>query len=485
MSFWRRSVFGRVALLLSGAQVLVALLAVGLSAYFARTRSLGLAAAGIRLRLDALAEEIEQRVDLDRADLAHLPLPVQLDLSARFPDPVLLLDSLGHLVTIIWPDSELFGPYPNTLPVLPSEVASWLRADEVVVQLEGDGWALAPLYRLDGRRAGSVLVAPLRRSLARELSGTQAAYYRALALTLAAAVLLALLLGALFTRALLKPLRQVVAEVQRLGAGDLSARLPVARDDEFGRLARAVNEMAEAVARSVTLLQETDRMRRELIAGIGHDLRTPLATLLGYLEEAQRHLEAGRLEATQAALEVVQARGRHLGRLIEDLFELSVLERPKPPLHLEPVPLAELLEETARAHRKLFTAAGIKLQTSWPAELPVLEADGARLRRVLDNLLDNARRHTPSGGTVVLSAEVTETMVRLAVHDTGEGLTPEEQARLLRFPTTETQPQGTGLGLRVSQAIARAHGGWLEVKSSPGQGSTFTLVLPRREVQFD
>jgi signal transduction histidine kinase len=285
----------------------------------------------------------------------------------------------------------------------------------------------------------------------------------------------------MFTRALLQPLRQVVAKVQRIGAGDLSTRLPVVRNDEFGRLARAVNEMAEAVARSVTLLQETDRMRRELIAGIGHDLRTPLATLLGYLEEAQRHLEAGRLEATRAALEVVRARGRHLERLIEDLFELSVLERPEPSLHREPVPLAELLEETARAHRRLFAEAGIVLQTSWPAELPILEADGSRLRRVLDNLLDNARRHTPPGGTVELRADVTETTVRLAVQDTGPGLTPEEQARLF----APSQPQGTGLGLRVSQAIARAHGGWLEVESMPGHGSTFSLVLPRQEMQFD
>ncbi len=481
MSFGRHSVFGRVALLLTSAQVLVALLAVGLSAYFARTRSLELAAAGIRLRLDALAEEIEQRVDLDSVDLARLPLPLQLDLSARFPDPVLLLDSLGGVAAIVWPDSELFGPYSRILPKVPPEVVTGLQQDAVTVQLEGDCWALAPLYRLDGQRVGGVLVTPLTRSLARELSGTQAAYYRALALTLAAAFLLALLLGAMFTRALLQPLRQVVAKVQRIGAGDLSTRLPVVRDDEFGRLARAVNEMAEAVARSVTLLQETDRMRRELIAGIGHDLRTPLATLLGYLEEAQWHLEAGRLEATRAALEVVRARGRHLERLIEDLFELSVLERPEPSLHREPVPLAELLEETARAHRRLFAEAGIVLQTSWPAELPILEADGSRLRRVLDNLLDNARRHTPPGGTVELRADVTETTVRLAVQDTGPGLTPEEQARLF----APSQPQGTGLGLRVSQAIARAHGGWLEVESMPGHGSTFSLVLPRQEMQFD
>lgn len=104
------------------------------------------------------------------------------------------------------------------------------------------------------------------------------------------------------------------------------------RDDEFGRLACAVNEMAQAVARRIRSLEETDRMRRELMAGIGHDLRTPLAALLGYAEEARRLLQQGNPSAAAEALAVVEESGRHLQRLVEALFELSLLERPELPL---------------------------------------------------------------------------------------------------------------------------------------------------------
>lgn len=486
MNRWQDSVFGRVAALLIGAQVLVAFLAVGLSAYFAQTRSRELAAAGIRLRLDALAAEVEHRAERAFMGLSELPLPLRLDLSARFPDPVWLIDTLGRPLFVAWPDSELFGTYPEKLQQgLPSELAAWLYQDTLVVHLEGAGWGVAPLYNSGEQRVGSVVVYPLRRSLARELAGTQQAYARALVITLGAAVLLALLLGAFFTRQLVRPLRQVVAQVQRIQTGDWTARLPVRRNDEFGRLARAVNEMAQAVARSMRSLEETDRMRRALMAEIGHDLRTPLAALLGYVEEAHRLLAQGNTSAATEALAVAQERGQHLQRLVEALFERSLLERPEPPLQLEPVPLGELLNETFRAHRRLFQEAGLSFQADWPPTLPVLEADGVRLRRVLDNLLDNARRHTPVGGEVLLGAQVTDTEVHLWVRDTGPGLTPAQQARLFAPYGQRAQGGTRGLGLMISQAIARAHGGRLEVTSRPGQGSTFTLILPRREVQFE
>ncbi|WP_243663816.1 sensor histidine kinase, partial [Rhodothermus marinus] len=108
-----------------------------------------------------------------------------------------------------------------------------------------------------------------------------------------------------------------------------------------------------------------------------------------------------------------------------------------------------------------------------------------RLRRVLDNLLDNARRHTPAGGEVRLGAQATDTEIRIRVQDTGPGLSPEQQARLFEPYGRRKDGTSRGLGLLISQAIARAHGGRLEVTSAPGQGSTFTLILPRREVQFD
>ena len=250
-----------------------------------------------------------------------------------------------------------------------------------------------------------------------------------------------------------------------------------------GRLAVAVNRMAAEVEASIEALRATDRLRRDLIANIGHDLRTPLAALLGYAEEAERHLAEGARTEAETALETAARQGRYLKRLVDDLFELSVLDSARAPLRREPIPLGELLNDAANAHRAAFAKADIAFTFERPKSLPILEGDGVRLLRVLDNLLSNARRHTPAGSTVRLSATPTPTAIDICVADTGDGMTPEVLAsvfeRYYRGSDARTRTrQGTGLGLPIARAIARAHGGDLTAESAPGQGSTFTLHLP-------
>lgn len=479
----RRSVFWKVAGILVGVQLATGLLAVALSAWFAYDRSLDLVAGSLRLRLDIVAEEVEQRGGVD-----ELGLPLRLDLGARFPDPVVVLDAAGRPRRRILPRADAFGEAPpaDTLP-LPPDLAERLAAGEVVVHLgEGGGaksWGLAPLYDEAGFLTGGLLVQPLTRSIARELAGTRAAYQRALATTALLAVCIALVLGAFFTGRLVQPLRRMTRQVERIGAGDYAARLPATADDEIGRLAAAINQMAAEVEASMAALRATDALRRELVANVGHDLRTPLAALLGHTEEARRHLDAGRRDAAAEALAAAERQGRYLRQLVADLFELSVLDSPAPPLRREPIPPAELLTEAVHAHRTAYAAAGVALHLDLPPALPLLHADGVRLLRVLDNLLANALRHTPPGGTVRLSATVAEDALRVAVEDSGEGMAPEVLAhvfeRYYRGQGARTrQAEGTGLGLSISRAIARAHGGELEAASTPGAGSTFTLRLP-------
>ena len=158
---------------------------------------------------------------------------------------------------------------------------------------------------------------------------------------------------------------------------------------------------------------------------------------------------------------------------------------PNHPFSWSPYRWGELLDETFRAHRRLFQKADLTLLADWLLALSVVDAYGARLRRVLDNLLDNARRHTLVGGEVRLGAQATDTELRIQVQNTGPGLSPAQQARLFEPCGHREGSTSRGLGLLISQAIARAHGGRLEVASASGQGSTFTLILSRREVQFD
>ncbi|MFQ5571093.1 MAG: sensor histidine kinase [Rhodothermales bacterium] len=488
----RHSVFWKVAGILVGVQVATGLLAVALSAWFANDRSRDLVANSLRLRLDILAEEVEDRADstLLLHGLAELPDLLRLDLAHRFHDPVLLLDEEGRLLEAIPPEVDFF-PEPAGMPLvplpLPDDLVGTLANGDIVVEIgskdPAGSWGLAPLYDLDGLLVGGLLVQPLDHSIAYELAETRSAYRRALLVVASLAGLIALVLGAFFTGQLVKPLRRVTRQVERIGAGTYAARLEARGEDEFGRLATSINQMAAAVEDSVERLKATDQLRRELIANVGHDLRTPMAALLGYLEEAVRYLEAGNRDAARDALATAQRQGAYLNQLVDDLFELSLLDSAQAPLRREPIPLAELLHDAARAHRTAFEKDGIAFQVDLPTVLPLFEGDGVRLLRVLDNLLTNARRHTPEGGRVTLRAGVSEEAVRVQVHDTGSGMFPDvlahvferyyrgEEARTRRGP-------GTGLGLAISHAIARAHGGNLIAESSPGEGSTFTLHLP-------
>ena len=472
----RRTVFWKVAAVLVGAQTATALLAVVLSGLFAQDRSQELLEGTLQLRLDAVAEEVEQRAEIGPFGGLDLPDRLRADLPTRFPDPLAVLDESGAVV-----DTFDVG---GRVPSVPAGALDALADGLVSVHVDGpDGsWGLAPILAPDGLPAGALLVRPLDRTLDQERRGTREAFRRATLVTLAVAVVLALLLGALFTARLIRPVREVTRRVERLGEGDYADRLPVTSEDELGRLALAVNEMAARVEVSVQSLRDTDRLRRELVANVGHDLRTPLAALRGYLEEAERFAAEGRTDAAAAALAAARRQSEGAADLVGDLFELSVLDRPEPALRLGPVPLGELVRDVAGLHQRAFSHAGIRLDVDVPAGLPTVEADGARLVRLLSNLLDNARRHTSTGGTVRLAVRVDGDAVSIEVADTGEGIAsdvlPHVFERYYRGTDARTRGTGTGLGLAIAQAIAQAHHGELVVESQPGDGATFRLVLP-------
>jgi signal transduction histidine kinase len=470
------SVAPRVALVLVAVQMVTAVGAVALSARLADRRVRALAATSLRLRLESVAEEIEQRAaPLIRLD--DLPPRLAADLGRRFPDPVVL----------VGPDGAVLARYgPPSAAAVPVVLASQLAAHATVVETDplapAGTWALTPIYDDDGLLAGGLLVQPLAASLRAELAPTRQAYLRALLLAGGLSGLVALALGVGLAARLVAPLRRITRGVERIGRGDYDARLPEDAPGEIGRLAASVNAMAADVQATVETLRRADRMRRELVANVGHDLRTPLAALRGYVEEARRHAVD---EIARADLDVAVRQAAHLARLVDDLFELSVLEGATEALHVEPVPLGELLHEAAAAHRGRMDAAGLHFALDLATPLPVLEADGTRLLRLLDNLLGNARTHTPEGGTVTLAARPNDDAVVIEVADTGAGIDPEVIPHLFdRYwrgtdaRTRRPDGSGTGLGLAIAAQIARLHGGSLSVESSPGAGSTFRLRLP-------
>lgn len=486
---WRRSVFWKVAGILISVQIATVFLAVVLSAWFAYDQSLALVETSLRVQLSAVAEEIEQRADLSTGRV-ELPRLLELDLTTRLPDPIHLVDTSGVVLTMIQPDASAFADPLEEDPgglAFPANVKGLLERDDVTMQLQAERatgtWGVVPLYDANGLLAGGFVVQPLTNMMNAELAGTEAAFQRAFIVVALLSGALALLLGGFFTWRLVQPLRSITERVEAIGAGDYKARIAFESEDEIGRLASSINTMAAQVEESIASLRAADQLRRELVANIGHDLRTPLAAMLGYLEEAQRFWQADQKHEAQDALVTAERQGQYLKHLLGDLFELSILDSGQRPLRREPIPLPELINDAARAHHVSFAKAKITFHVGLAEDLPIYEGDGVRLLRLLDNLLTNARQHTPAGGTVTLRALATDEGIRISVSDTGVGLSEEDAKnvfeRYYRGEGARTRKaRGTGLGLPISRAIARAHGGDLIVESELGKGSVFIITLP-------
>ncbi len=485
----KNTVFWRVAGILVGVQVLIAAVAVLLTFQLSYDHFLRLAANSVRLRLDAAALEMEERVDL-RGHLDGLPASVLIDIQSRFEDPVFLLQEDGRDFAIL-SDGRVADLGENESPKVPSTILIDAReafvADSLALSLarplQSGSWAAAPLYDADGFRAGGLLVFPLSQTLDAELAATRSAYLRSAILVSALAVFMAVVLGVFFTLQIVRPLQQISLRVEEIGAGDFDRALPEGGGDEFGRLATSINAMADRIRSSITALKSADETRRRMVANMGHDLRTPLAGLLGYTEQALHVLEKGRIQEAKEALATASRQGQYLGSLVDDLFELSLLDSVPAPIRTDPVPLGELLSEVASAHRVRFGSSGILFRTDLASGLPVIVGDGVRLLRLLDNLLSNALRHTPPGGTVVLSARSTEAGVNISVEDSGEGIGVGEEdvifERHVRGRDARTRrSQGSGLGLAISRSIARAHGGELSAHRGERGGACFVLLLP-------
>jgi two-component system OmpR family sensor kinase len=285
----------------------------------------------------------------------------------------------------------------------------------------------------------------------------------------------------LLARAALSPVEAVVSSARQMTAGDLSRRLPVSHPkDEIGRLTTTINALLARLEAAFARREETLARQRRFAADASHELRTPLTSISGYAQM----LEEWGLRDPQTAREGVAAirhESERMQRLVEGLLALTRGDEGAP-LEIGDHDLAAVAEEATR------TAANEKTAIEYlPAKQPVnAPFDRERIRQVASILLDNAVKYTPDGGKVTLAVREKNGWAELEVSDTGVGI-PEDQLPLIfeRFyrvdPSRATA--GFGLGLSIARQIAEAHGGRIEVESTPGEGSTFTLLLPKKPPQ--
>lgn len=269
---------------------------------------------------------------------------------------------------------------------------------------------------------------------------------------------------------------------QEIARGQLDVRVPVAGNDEMASLARTFNDMAEQLQVADEKQRELDELRRNLIAWAGHDLRTPLASIRAIVEA----LADGMVEDpdTQTRyLHTAQREIRALSALIDDLFELAQLEAGGLPLELQPNSLSDLISDTIERFTELAARQEVRLVGRAEPGVDPVSMDAQLIGRVLANLVGNALRHTPPGGTVRMQATRDHGQVQVEVQDSGEGIDPKDLPHVFeRFYRGEKSRSratgGTGLGLAIAQGIVQSHGGQIGVQSDPGQGTRFFFVLP-------
>lgn len=279
--------------------------------------------------------------------------------------------------------------------------------------------------------------------------------------------------GIIVSRTVTAKVSELAAAAHRIGQGDLEMRVEAGGSQELVELATAFNKMAAD-------LQRAGELRTNLIADVSHELRTPLTVLEGNLRASLDHV----YELDEAMIADLYGQTRHLTHLVNDLRELSLAEARQLPLKNEPTDLAILVDESLRLFGPLAEEQSVELVAQMP-QMPVVTVDMARIRQVLHNLLANALRYTPEGGSVTVIGTFTADSVDIAVQDTGIGLNEEQLAQVFdRFyrgdRSRSRDTGGTGLGLAIVKAIVEAHGGQVAASSrGAGLGSTFSLHLPR------
>ena len=334
-------------------------------------------------------------------------------------------------------------------------------------------WPERPLTAVeDGGIIGTVYISPepsIDYALAQELAGSTQMVLLWSGL-LAAAI--ALLLAFLQSRRILAPIQALTLAARRLGRGDFSQRIDLQTRGELGEVTSAFNSMASD-------LEQTERLRRNLVADTAHELRTPLSNIRGHMEA----IRDGVVKLDEAAISSLDEEVTLLTRLVDDLQELALADAGELKLVRQTEKIGGLIGQAAAAVRAKSRAKKIDIAVSVSDNLPSVYIDAQRISQVLLNLLENAVAHTTRGGKIEIAARRQGKWVEISVTDTGEGIPAEDLSnvfeRFYRVDKSRARTTGgSGLGLTITKYLVEAHGGKIKARSESGKGSRFTFTVP-------
>jgi two-component system, NtrC family, nitrogen regulation sensor histidine kinase NtrY len=381
--------------------------------------------------------------------------------------------------------SDAHGPVaqPEVLAPIVTEVQQSRKEVERTISrgpalnADSETFDAIPLVGRDAGLLGVLLVGSSRQSLVQMLN-----FIRALALLVGGGViLLGMLLGWWVSARVTRPIEELAAGAREVAAGHWQARVNIRSHDEVGQLADAFNEMTRQLAEQRERLVQTERVAawRELARRLAHELKNPLFPLQLTVENLQRAREQTAEQFDEVFFESTATLREELENLKTIISRFSDFAKMPPP-QFEPVDLNELVRSAIKLFEPQMAPVGRPPVTSelyLDENLPRPQADPILLRRAVENLILNSLDAMPAGGTLTVRTAQRSGAVRLEITDTGEGLTPEECARLFT-PYYTTKRLGTGLGLAIVQSVVSDHGGRIEVESAPGAGATFRIELP-------
>jgi signal transduction histidine kinase len=312
---------------------------------------------------------------------------------------------------------------------------------------------------------------------------------RTLLIAFGVAFIVSVTVSFLIAQGLTRPLQDMAAVARQLASGSLGQRVQTRSSDEVGVLAATLNQMADQMDRDITALRRLEQVRRDFVANVSHELRTPLTSIKGYVEALLDGAKDNPEEATRF-LQIILNQSDRLNLILEDLLQLSQIESGLVRFRREPVHLGALVERTLPLIRPLVDKKRQTLTVAVPANLPPVSGDEDRLVQVLTNLLDNAVKYTPEGGTISVVGRNAAgqpahgpALVELSVTDTGIGIPDADRPRVFeRFYRVDKarsrEMGGTGLGLSIVKHIVEGHTGRIWVESHQPRGSRFVIHLP-------
>jgi signal transduction histidine kinase len=302
----------------------------------------------------------------------------------------------------------------------------------------------------------------------------------------AGAIALALLLGFVLSWSVIGPIQRIDSRLAAIASGDFSGHVDVTNRDELGALAENVNQMNDELRRLYRELETASQHKSDFLANMSHELRTPLNAIIGFSQVLRDGMVGDVNEKQAEYLDDILSSGNHLLSLINDVLDLSKVEAGQVELELAPFSLQDALERGVAMVRERATRDGVQVTLAANPDVDVVAGDERRIRQVIFNLLTNAVKFTPPGGSVDVRAKQVNGEVCVSVADTGCGIAGEDLRRIFEeFQQTEAgieQGEGTGLGLALSKRLVELHGGRIWVDSELGRGSTFVFTLPARGV---